>query len=92
MAIFLSVGMLGKVVEELKKHYPGNTPAAVVQRASWPDQKVIVGTLDDISGKVEKEKITKTAQILVGNFLGNEYKKSKLYDEKFTHEYRKAKK
>lgn len=92
MAIFLSVGMLSKVVEELKKHYPGNTPAAVVQRASWPDQKVVVGTLDDISGKVEKEKITKTAQILVGNFLGNEYKKSKLYDEKFTHEYRKAKK
>lgn len=92
MAVFLSVGMIAKVVEKLKKHYPGNTPAAVVQRASWPDEKTVIGTLDNIAQKVEKEKITKTAQILVGNFLGNEYKKSKLYDEKFTHEYRKAKK
>src|SRR6056297_2328572 len=92
MSIFLSVGMIDKVVEKLKKHYPGNTPVAVVQRASWPDQKTVMGTLNDIVQKVEKEKITKTAQILVGNFLGNEYKKSKLYDEKFTHEYRKAKK
>src|SRR6056297_208023 len=92
MAIFLSVGMIEKVVEKLKKHYPGNTPAAVVQRASWSDQKIVLGSLDDIADKVEKEKITKTAQILVGNFLGDKYKKSKLYDEKFTHEYRKAKK
>lgn len=91
MSIFLSVGMIDKVVEKLKKHYPGNTPVAVVQRASWPDQKIVMGTLNDIVQKVEKEKITKTAQILVGNFLGNKYKKSKLYDEKFTHEYRKAK-
>ncbi|MBG0763727.1 MAG: precorrin-4 C(11)-methyltransferase [Tissierellales bacterium] len=91
MSIFLSVGMIDKLVEKLKKHYPGNTPVAVVQRASWPDQKIVMGTLNDIVQKVEKEKITKTAQILVGNFLGNKYKKSKLYDEKFTHEYRKAK-
>ncbi len=91
MAIFLSVGMINEVVKKLKKHYPGSTPAAVVQRASWPEQEILIGTLDDIAQKVEKEKITKTAQILVGNFLGNEYKKSKLYDEKFTHEYRKSK-
>ena len=91
MAVFLSVGMIDKVVDKLKKHYPGNTPVAVVQRASWPDEKIVLGTLNDIDEKVKKENINKTAQILVGDFLGNTYEKSKLYDKKFTHEYRKGK-
>jgi len=49
-----------------------------------------MGTLGNIEEIVKKEKITKTAQILVGNFMGNEYSKSKLYDKTFTHEYRKG--
>ena len=88
MAIFLSVQMIEEVVEKLLKHYEKTTPIAVVQRASWADEKIVTGTLENISQKVKEEKITKTAQILVGDFLGNKYSKSKLYDKYFTHEYR----
>jgi precorrin-4/cobalt-precorrin-4 C11-methyltransferase len=90
MAIFLSVQMIEKVVEKLARHYPMDTPVAVVQRASWPDQKIVEGTLGDIAEKVKVEKITKTAQILVGWFMGDKYSKSKLYDKYFTHEYREG--
>ena len=90
MAIFLSVQMIGKVVEELATSYPLTTPVAVVQRATWPDQKIVLGTLENIEEEVKKAGINKTAQILVGDFLGNEYEKSKLYDKTFTHEYRKG--
>lgn len=91
MAIFLSVQMIDEVVEKLLKHYPITTPVAVVQRASWKDEKKVVGTLKNISELVKKENITKTAQILVGDFLGDDYSKSKLYDKTFTHEYRQGK-
>ena len=90
MAIFLSVQMIGKVVEELATSYPMTTPVAVVQRATWSDQKIVLGTLENIEEEVKKSGINKTAQILVGDFLGNEYEKSKLYDKTFTHEYRKG--
>lgn len=90
MAIFLSIHMIDDVLEKLKESYSSNTPTAVVQRASWPDEKVVIGTLETIADKVREEKITKTAQILVGDFLGDKYSLSKLYDESFTHEYRSA--
>lgn len=92
MAIFLSVQKIAEVVGELTHHYPVTTPVAVVQRASWPDQKIVIGTLETIVSLVKEEDITKTAQILVGDFLGDKYELSKLYDPTFTHEYRKAKK
>ncbi len=88
MAIFLSVQMMDRVVEALATSYPMSTPVAVVQRATWPDQKIVMGTLETIGEKVKEAGINKTAQILVGDFLGNEYEKSKLYDKTFTHEYR----
>ncbi|WP_066498319.1 precorrin-4 C(11)-methyltransferase [Abyssisolibacter fermentans] len=91
MAIFLSVQMIGNVVHKLSKHYKINTPIAVIQRATWEDQKIVLGTLKDIAQKVKEAGITKTAQILVGDFLGDEYSLSKLYDKSFTHEYRKGK-
>ncbi len=91
MAIFLSVHMIEEVVAELLTGYPKETPVAVVQRASWPDEKIVLGTLENISQRVKAEKITKTAQILVGNFLGDRYALSKLYDGSFSHEYRSAK-
>ncbi|MGL4308518.1 precorrin-4 C(11)-methyltransferase [Cetobacterium sp. SF1] len=90
MAIFLSVHMIGDVVKRLAVHYPMTTPIAVVQRATWEDQKIVMGTLETIEEKVKEANISKTAQILVGDFLGNEYEKSKLYDKHFTHEFRKG--
>jgi len=92
MAIFLSVQMIDKVVEKLLSHYSPETKIAVIQKASWPDEKIVMGTLTTIADDVKKANITKTAQILVGDFLGDQYELSKLYDKTFSHEYRKAKK
>jgi len=91
MAIFLSVQMIEKVIEKLTIHYPVTTPIAVIQKATWPDQKIVLGTLENIAAKVKEESITKTAQILVGDFLGDEYELSKLYDKSFTHMFREGK-
>lgn len=92
MCIFLGVHMIREVAEELKTHYPPETPVAVVQKASWPDEKVVRGTLADIAGKVKDSGIEKTAIIVVGDVLGTfRITPSKLYDAAFTHEYRKGK-
>ncbi len=91
MAIFLSVQMIDEVVARLCTHYSPDTPVAIVEKATWPDQRIIQGTLADIGDKVREAGIRKTAQILVGRFLGDEYALSKLYDPNFTHEYRSAK-
>lgn len=92
MAIFLSVHNIEKVAKQLMTHYRPETPVAVVQRATWPDQKIVTGTLETIADKVIEAGITKTAQILVGDFLGDEYSLSKLYDPGFSHGYRDASK
>lgn len=89
MAIFLSVSMIEKVVEKLKKGYGRNVPIAVIEKASWPDERIVVGTLDDIATKVKEANITRCAQILVGDFIDCEYDKSKLYDKNFSHMFRK---
>lgn len=91
MCLFLSVHMIDRLVERLLTSYTVNTPVAVIQKASWEDQKIVIGTLGDIAEKVKNEGITKTAQILVGDFLGDKYELSKLYDKNFSHEYRTAK-
>lgn len=92
MAIFLSISMIDKVVNKLRKGYGRNVPIAVVERATWEDERTIIGTLDDISEKVKAANITKCAQILVGDFINCEYDKSKLYDKSFSHMFREAKK
>lgn len=91
MAIFLSISMIGKVVDKLKRGYGRNVPIAVVERATWEDERVIIGTLDDIAEKVKEANITKCAQILVGDFIDCDYEKSLLYDKSFTHMFREAK-
>lgn len=91
MAIFLSVGMIEKVVEKLRRGYGRNVPVAIVEKATWKDERIIFGTLDDIAKKVKEAGITKHAQILVGDFIACEsYDKSLLYDKNFTTMYRKA--
>lgn len=91
MCIFLGVQMIDEVAEELKTHYPPDTPIAVVKKASWTDEEILRGTLEDIVTKVEKSGITKTAMIVVGRVLDpGKITPSKLYDKGFGHEYRKS--
>ncbi|MBR3026382.1 MAG: precorrin-4 C(11)-methyltransferase [Oscillospiraceae bacterium] len=92
MVVFLSAGMTKKLSEELiAGGYGPDTPAAIVYKASWPDEKVCrctVGTLEDTA---KANGISKTALITVGNFLGDDYSLSKLYDPEFETEFRKSK-
>ena len=88
MSIFLSVQNIDGVVKRLKAGYTENTPIAVVYKATWPDEKIIRGTLKDIGEKVKAGGVDRFAQILVGDFLAPEYEMSKLYDPEFTHMYR----
>ncbi|WEG72738.1 cobalt-precorrin-4 methyltransferase [Vagococcus intermedius] len=90
MVIFLSVQGVGKVVSELiAGGYPEETPVCVIYKATWDDEKKVHGTLADIKDKVIEAGITKTALIMVGDFLGEEFYYSKLYHQKFKHEFRK---
>lgn len=93
MAIFLSTGMLKELSEELiAGGYSKDTPAAIVYKATWSDEKVMRGTVETLAQMAEENNITKTALILVGGFLGNKYDRSLLYDPGFSHEFRKAEK
>jgi precorrin-4/cobalt-precorrin-4 C11-methyltransferase len=90
LCIFLSIGQIEDVVKTLARYYGGDCPAAVVYRASWPEQKVIRGSLDNIAAKTISEGITRTALIIVGRALSRDIPASKLYDRGFTHGYRVA--
>ena len=93
MCIFLSVSMMKQVVGELLAGgYPPATPVAVVEKATWPQERIVRGTLADIGGRVQASAIRKTAMILVGQALaGNDNAASRLYDAGFSHEYRSGK-
>lgn len=89
MVIFLSVQSIQEVVAELLAGgYTSDTPAAVIYKATWPEEKQVTGTLATIAKQVEEAGFRKTALILVGNFLGDEFYYSKLYDSTFQHEFR----
>jgi len=93
MIFYLSVHLLSDIVKEvIEGGYPKSTPAAVVYRASWDDQKIISGTLNDITKKVWDEKITRTAIVIIGDVVKpTSYEYSKLYDKTFSHGFRKSK-
>lgn len=92
MCIFLSVQMIDKVVEELiGGGYAKETPVAIVVKASWPDQRIIRGTLETIADIVAKEGVLRQAMIVVSKVLDSDYELSKLYDKGFSHMYRSAK-
>jgi precorrin-4/cobalt-precorrin-4 C11-methyltransferase len=94
MVIFLSTQYIREVAAELIKSYPKETPIAVVQKASWPDQKIVRGTLEDIAQKVKAAGIVWTALIIVGDALDRKGKgkgkRSKLYDKAFSHGFREG--
>jgi precorrin-4/cobalt-precorrin-4 C11-methyltransferase len=92
MALFLSASMLEKVRDELiAGGYTPDTPAAIVYKASWPEQKVFRGTLACLPELAEKGRIEKTALVVIGRVLGDDYELSRLYAPDFTTEYRKGK-
>lgn len=94
MVLFLSTGLLDRVQEDLLAGgvYTKDTPAAIVYKATWPDQKVVRCTVSTLAESAERENIHNLALILVGDFLGDTYDRSKLYDPEFTTGFRKASK
>jgi precorrin-4/cobalt-precorrin-4 C11-methyltransferase len=95
LVIYLSVSMIERVVEELQRGaYRPETSVAVVYRASWPDERIIEGTLADIAGRVKEAEIGKQAIIMVGDVLKARKEgmkaKSRLYDKDFSHGGRKG--
>jgi len=93
LIFYLSVHLLSNIVKEsIAGGYDKSTPVAVVYRATWEDQKIIKGNLDNIVKKVRNEKITRTAIVIISNVIDSRsYEYSKLYDKKFSHGYRKSK-
>jgi precorrin-4/cobalt-precorrin-4 C11-methyltransferase len=90
MCIFLSAGLIDSVVASLLVHYPADTPVTVVSRVTWHDQKIISADLSSIASRLKELGVSKTAMILVGDFLRERGELSKLYDKYFSTEYRSA--
>ena len=93
LIFYLSVHLLTKITKEaIAGGYKKTTPVAVVYKASRKDQKIVLGTLADITKKVKAEKITMTAIVIIGDVIKPKtYEYSKLYDKTFSHGFRKAK-
>jgi precorrin-4/cobalt-precorrin-4 C11-methyltransferase len=93
MIVFLSIGMIDRVVEELREGYDDQTPVIVIEKATWPEQRIIRGTLADIAVRVKEADVRKTALIYVGDALRASEeplgKESKLYHKDFVHGFRK---
>ena len=94
MVLFLSTGLLEDVERELLAGgvYTADTPAAIVYKATWPEEKVYRCTVGTLAKTARENHVTRTALITVGGFLGSQYERSKLYDPTFTHGYREANK
>ncbi|MCC8107819.1 MAG: precorrin-4 C(11)-methyltransferase [Planctomycetes bacterium] len=91
MAVFLSSGLLGKLQDKLLAGaYTEDTPVALVYKASWPDEQVIRCRLGDLARAGADHGIDKTALVLVGDFLGDDYERSRLYHPDFTTGFRKG--
>ena len=91
MVLFLSAGLLQQVKSELLAGgYRPDTPCAIVYKATWPEEQIVRGYLNELPEMAEKAGIRKTALILVGDFLGEEYALSRLYAPDFSTEYRHA--
>jgi precorrin-4/cobalt-precorrin-4 C11-methyltransferase len=89
LAIHLAITSMNRIVDELTPIYGGDCPVAVVVRASWPDERIIRGTLADILPLVAAESIERTALVLVGRALGaSDFRDSALYDPDYRRRFR----
>ncbi len=92
MVLFLSASLTEKLQKNLLEGgYPADTPAALVYKATWPDEQILRCTVGTLHQTVKDSGLTKTALIIEGNCMGDEYVRSKLYDPAFTTEFREAK-
>ena len=91
MVLFLSTSLTEKLQSELLiGGYPGQTPVAVVYKATWPEEKIFRCTVDTLHKTVTENGLTKTSLIIVGNCMGDKYVRSLLYHPGFTTEFREA--
>ena len=91
MVIFLSAGMLEELQAELLQGaYTLDTPAALVYKATWPEEKAVRCTVGTLAQAGREHQISKTALVLVGDFLNGDYQRSKLYDPTFTTGFREG--
>lgn len=91
MVLFLSTGLLEEVqIELLQGAYSEQTPAAIVYKATWPEEKVVRCTVGTLAESAKREGIHKTALVLIGDFLGDTYDRSLLYHPQFTTEFREG--
>ncbi len=91
MVIFLSAGMLEELQAELLQGaYTLDTPAALVYKATWPEEKAVRCTVGTLAQAGREHQISKTALVLVGDFLNGDYQRSKLYDPTFTTSFREG--
>ena len=91
MVLFLSTSLTEKLQSELLAGgYPGDTPAAVVYKATWPEERIFRCTVDTLHETVAENGLTKTSLIIVGGCMGDKYLRSLLYDPGFTTEFREA--
>ena len=89
MVVFLSGDKLAELSDRLiEGGYSADTPAALVYKVTWPDEKIITTTVAELAGEAEKHGIKKTVLVLVGRFLGDVYDRSLLYHPDFSHGYR----
>lgn len=92
MIIFLSIHLAESLQDELLAGaYANNTPAAIVYKASWPEEKVFRCTVGTLAKTAQENNISSLALVLVGDFLGDDYELSKLYDPTFTTAFREGK-
>ncbi len=89
LALHLSIHVLDRIVEELVPYYGADCPVAVVYRASWPDERIVKGTLATILGELQNAPMERTALILVGKVLGaEEFRASALYSADYQRRFR----
>ncbi|MBP5498610.1 MAG: precorrin-4 C(11)-methyltransferase [Muribaculaceae bacterium] len=91
MCIFLSAAIADDVQRELLQEYPEDTPVAACYHLTWPDQKIYRGKLKDLARIIHENNLTLTTMIVVGEAIDNRKGLSELYNEHFTHLYRKGK-
>ena len=92
MVLFLSTGLLDKLEKQLMEGgYKADTPAAIVYKATWPEEETHICTVSTLARTAREYQITKTALIIVGDVVTHHrYERSKLYDPEFTTEFRQG--